>query len=34
VGNYEVKLKVSDNQGESAETLLKIQVNKPAPKKK
>lgn len=34
IGNYEIKLKVSDNQGESAETLLKIQVNKPAPKKR
>ena len=27
-GTYEVKLKVSDNHGESAETSLKIQVNK------
>ncbi len=34
VGNYEVKLKVSDSQGESAETSLKIQVNKAALKKK
>lgn len=34
VGNYEVQLKVSDNQGESAETSLKIQVNKAASKKK
>ena len=33
-GNYEVKLKITDNQGESAETLLKIQVNKAASKKK
>lgn len=34
VGSYEVKLKVSDNQSESAETSLKIQVNKAGPKKK
>lgn len=34
VGNYEVKLKITDNQGESSETSLKIQVNKAAPKKK
>lgn len=34
IGNYEVKLKVTDNQGESAETSLKIQVNKVAPKKR
>lgn len=34
VGNYEIKLKVTDNQGESTETSLKIQVNKPAPKKR
>jgi len=33
-GNYEVKLKIIDNQGESAETILKVQVNKPAPRKK
>ena len=33
-GNYEVKLKIIDNQGESSETLLKIKVNKAAPKKK
>lgn len=34
VGVYEVKLKVTDNQGESAETSLKIQVNKPVAKKR
>ena len=34
VGIYEVKLKVTDSQGESAETSLKIQVNKPTPKKR
>lgn len=34
VGIYEIKLKITDNQGESAETSFKIQVNKVAPKKK
>jgi cytochrome c len=33
-GIYEVKLKITDNQGESAETSLKIQVNKAPTKKK
>lgn len=33
-GTYDVGLKVTDNAGESAETTLKIQVNKPAVKKR
>jgi cytochrome c len=34
MGTYEVKLKVTDIQGESSETFLKIQVNKSTPKKR